>query len=322
MPTIENLNLQNFSQDNVLWEFELAGDAAAAQAVIFLLNAANISDGDYLCLLPAEQTGELKQVNTGGVSGQNVTFSSNLSLAHKNHERVVKLFGNQIRVYRAADVNGTPPPDSSFNPGSPFATVTIDPTYPYTGYTDNNGGVGYWYKFTYYNPTSGKETDISLAEAVRGGGYGHYVSLEDIMVEAGLNDTRRLDRSQVAVRRDEAESEIKGALAAAGYIMPLQTGAGVLYVPTTVRTIARILTAGFVMLQNFGITKPGNSKNGQAKIDEARQMIAKIQLNDVVLLDSTEQMLAKPSLVDGWPDDTTTDDGVNVGPIVTLDKVF
>jgi len=320
MPTIETLTLPNFSAINILEELELGADAAPAQAIAALINSQNASANDYLVLNPARETGEMRQILS--ISGNNVTLSSNLNLQHRNHERVIKLFGNQIRVYRALNIDGTPPADSVFTGNGVLGTVNLDVDQSFSYYTDNAGGSTYWYKFTYYNPTSSLETDISLSEAVRGGGWGHYVSIADIVDEAGLGKVQKLDDTQIAARRAEAESEIKGKLAAAGYLMPLQTQNGAFFTPPLIENIARLLTAGYFLSKNFGITKPGSSKDGKAKADLAMQKLAEIQLNDTVLLDSNEQPMAKTTLLDGWPDDTTMDNGVDVGPMVTMAKRF
>lgn len=320
---IETLNLPNYSQNNILEELELNADAAAGQAIILVINSAGVVDNDYLVLNPGNETSEIKKINTSGVSGQNITFNSNLAILHRNHERVIKLYGNQIRVWRAPNVDGTIPADSAF---AVIGAVNIKPDQPFTTYTDNVGGPDFWYKFTYYNTVTTLETDITLSEATRGGGWGHYVSIEDIRAEAGLNDSRKLDDTQIAARRSEAESEIKGKLAAAGYVMPLQTAAGVYYTPALIENIARILSAGLILMQNFGTTRPNSSKDGKAKVDLARAMLAEIQLNDVVLLDTNDQMLLKPALLDGWPDDSTAtagSDGVTPEPPrATMSKVF
>lgn len=314
MPTIENLSLPNFSDNNIVEESILIGDVLAGVSLIALLNGAGFFANDYLCTNPEEPTGELSQIQA--ISGQNITMFSGYSIMHRSRERVVKLFGNQIKIYKTADVNGLPPADSAFLAGY-LGVVSIDADSPFSYFTDTNGGIGYWYKFTYYNQTSLGETDISLSEPMRGGGFGHYVSLEDIRDEAGLEETRLLDDTQVAARREEAESEVKGKLAAAGYIMPLQTGLGVGYIPALVRTICRILAAGFILSQNFGTTKPDTAKDGAAKQKTAREMLAEIQLNDIVLLDANEKMLAKNYQVAGWPDNTTAfvgTDGITPEP--------
>lgn len=322
MPTtVETLTLPNYLDINILEEFDLSADAAAAQAVFSLLNPSNAAVNDYVALNPGSANGELKKILS--ISGNDITATTALGVLHRNHERVVKLYGSKIRVKRAPDVDGTIPADSAF---TTLATLTIDPDQPFSYYTDSAGGSGFWYKFVYYNDVLDSETELAIMEAVRGGGYGHYVSLADIRAEAGLIETKKLDEAQVAQRRDEAEAEIKGALAAAGYVLPLQTTNNVPYAPPLVRGVARLLAAGLILSQNFGTAKPSSAKDGKTKQDSARNTLKMIQDNKIALLDTNEQVLLKPALVDGWPDETTADvgtDGVNGEPArARMDKVF
>lgn len=324
MPTtIETISLPNFLDPNIQEVLELSADAAPSQAVANVINPNNVNDADYLVLNPGEENGELRKINTSGVTGNAITFTSNLSLQHRNHERILKLTGNKIRVYRAPNVDGTPPSASAF---SLLGTVTIDPDQPFSYYVDNAGGAGFWYLFTYFNDVSSFETDLGLAEPIRGGGYGHYVTLGDLRAEAGLNETRRLDDTQVAQRRVEAESEVKGALAAAGYIMPLQTANGAYFTPAVVIGTVRVLGAGLIVSQNFGVTKPGSAKDGKAKCDSARATLDRITGDKIVLLDSNDQPLLKRNLIDGWPDDTTAtigSDGRTPEPAkASMSKIF
>lgn len=324
MPTtIETLTLPNFADANILEYSELSADAAKDQAVIGLTNPNNIAALDYLVITPGTENGELRQINTGGVTGSAITFSAALTLAHRNHEKVLKLFGNKIRVYRALNVDGYAPADSAF---SVLGFSLIDADQPNSSYTDSLGGADYWYKATYYNDQTGAETGLSKTEAVRGGGYGHYVGLDEICDEAGIDKSNNLDRTKVAQRREEAESEIKGALSSAGYTLPLQTSNAVSYTPPVIVGVARLLSAGLALQRNFGTTKPSSAKDGKAKCDSARDTLERIGKNKVVLLDITGVMLAKASLVDGWPDDTTADvgtDGVHGEPAkATMSKIF
>ena len=102
----ETLSLPNFDSANIAEEFELSAEAAPSQAVITVINPNNALVHEYLCLLPGQETSEIKKIQS--ISGNNITFTSNLSFQHRGHERVVRLFGDQIRVYRAPNVDGRP----------------------------------------------------------------------------------------------------------------------------------------------------------------------------------------------------------------------
>lgn len=315
---VETLSLSNFAENNIVSSYTLAADAAAGQDQVTLLNVDGLSVNDYLVLSQNSDIAELVQVQS--ISGEVITLTANLTVQHRNHEQAQKLFGNQLQVYRAANVDGTVPDDSSFSTyGSP---IDILPIQSATYFTDNSGGDEYWYKYVYYNSSTAKSTDISLAEAIRGGGWGDYCSIQDIREEAGLDRTKNLNVAEIAARRAAAQSKIKGALASAGYTMPLQTGAGVYFVPDHVSDITRRYAAGLVLQRNFGTTNPSSAKDGKSKCDGAMEDIAEIQMRDTMLLDSNEQVLAMTKLVDGWPDATTEDDGSTVGPLVTMSQKF
>src|SRR5581483_4055470 len=128
------------------------------QAVITVINPQGVTDADYLVLAPGEENSEILQINSGGISGLNITFTTNLLLQHRKGERVIKVYGNQVQAWRAVNVDGTIPSDSSFSTlGSP---VNLDVDQPFVQVTDPAGGNGYWYKFAYYNSTTGTGTDI------------------------------------------------------------------------------------------------------------------------------------------------------------------
>lgn len=322
MPTVEELHIPNFLANNIREELVLSADAASGQPTIAVQNTDGVANNDFLVFIPGSETSELLEILS--ISNLNITFTSNLILNHKNHERVIKLFGDQVKVYRAPNVDGTIPADTAFSAlGSP---VAIEPDTPSTLVTDSAGGSDYWYKFVYRNSITSAETDISYSEAIRGGGWGNYCSIESIRNEAGLDKVKQLQNSEIAERRAEAEDEINAALVSAGYMMPLQTQKGAYYTPPLIKNIDRMLSAGYVLLRNFGTTKPGSQSDGGSKVKRAQDLLAEIQLTDKMLLDSTGQVLAKTQLVSGWPDDTTAtigSDGVTPEPpAFTMSKKF
>ena len=307
---VDIIKIPNFADVNQVTIDELASDVASAQATATLLNTNNFANNDYVAFNPGIENGEMLKVQS--ISGQILTMTSNFLQIHRKRERVVKLYGNNINVYTAVNVDGTIPPDTSF---AKLGTIAILPMQPFTIYTNNSGGAGLWYKFTYYNDVSTNETGLDLAVATRGGGYGHYVSIEDIKTECGIKPgEERISDSQIEARRTEAESEIKGKLSSAGYTMPLQTQTGAYYVPPTVENIARLLTAGYILQMDFGLGNPGSTKNGQTKQELAQKMLAELQLTDTILLDTNEQQMAKEALVSGYPDDSTQSGGPDGTP--------
>ncbi len=92
------------------------------------------SDKIYLGPL-ASETSEIATVFS--TAGKNVTFTTDLTNEHRRFESVTKLFGDQIKVYRAANVDGNIPIDASF---SQIGSATdIDPDQTFTIFTDGSG---------------------------------------------------------------------------------------------------------------------------------------------------------------------------------------
>jgi hypothetical protein len=117
-----------------------------------------------------------------------------------------------------------------------------------------------------------------------------------------------------------------GRLAAAGYVIPLQTSNGTLYVPPVVENIARLLAAGYLQIQEYGEVAEGDTKDGKVKIKQANDMLTAIQKQELVLFDVTGHPLTRSLQVSGWPDNTTAiigTDGIHGEPFhVTMSKRF
>jgi hypothetical protein len=298
----EQIQIPNFDSINLVESALLDADADLGQPTVTLLSLQGISASDKIYLGPlAAETSEIATVLS--TAGKNVTFTTNLVNEHRRFESITKLFGDQIKVYRAANVDGTIPSDASFSQiGS---AVDIDPDQTFTLFTDGSGGSGYWYKTTYFNSVTLAETNLAQSFASRGGGYGHLVAVEAVRLEAGLQNATHLDDSLIAERRDQAEDEVLGRLAAAGYVIPLQASNGTLFVPPMVENITRLLAAGYLMIQEYGELAEEDPKSGKSKIKQAYDMLRDIQEQKVILVDVVGVSLAHTSQVSGWPDNTT-----------------
>lgn len=136
-----------------------------------------------------------------------LTLGSALKLAHEDLEPVAAVLGDRIKIYRAANVDGSAPAAASF---SLLATRTIDPDQPSTYYRDADGSSSYWYCYSYFDATSQAETDRS--EPLRGQDFEHYASLTDIRKQAGFENARNLADSRVEEARRQAQSIINSSL--------------------------------------------------------------------------------------------------------------
>jgi hypothetical protein len=219
------------------------------------------------------------------------------------YEKLIKLFGDQIRIFRASNIDGSIPADESF---TELATISIEADQLFTDYLDTTGGSDFWYKFVYRNSANFYTTDLADSIAVRGGDFGHYVSVSEIRNEAGFTNNPDITDQMIADRREDAESEVKGALSVAGYKLPLTNP-----IPSVVKNATKLLAAGYLLLQDYGVTAEGSNKEGQAKIDLAEKILKKIQNREIVLTDIKEASLAKETIIGGWPNDSTKESDID-----------
>ncbi len=307
----EIIRVPNFSSINLKEVTFLNADAAAGQNLVTILNDTTYSAGHKILLgNPSQETSEVGTIQS--LANKVITLSGNLSNRHIRGEMLTLLFGNQIRLYRASNVDGSIPADNAFSYASIVTSIQGDDST--TDLTDPLGGSNYWYKTTYYNSVTGEETDLSQSFPMRGGSYGKLVSVDSVRDEAGLEDNRNLDDGKIAERRDQAEDEVLGRLAAAGYVVPLQSSNGTLYVPPLIENITRLLAAGYLLLQEYGSVEEGNTKDGNAKIKQANAMLDAIQKQEMVLVDVIGTGLFRTAQVSGWPDDTTAIVGTDGTP--------
>lgn len=188
-----------------------------------------------------------------------LALNSALKLDHASSESVWSVVGSHLRIYRAADVDGTVPPDDAF---SVLATREIDADQTSTYYNDPTGSSAYWYRITYYDPDSQAETPLSEAPAFRGDDFGHYCSLPQIRTEAGFTNALNLRDSDIDQQRRAAEREINSALGSR-YTVPFDP------VPGLINTITIQLAAGLLMADAYGSSSP----NVVAKLKDVRAQL-------------------------------------------------
>ena len=295
----ELLNPTNFDEINITERTKVDSDAAAGQKAITVKNIQGIDTDEYIVVgRVGQEQSELQQ--EASVSGSVLTLLANLDFAHKKGEELVVLAGNQIKIYRAPNVDDTPPDDSAF---ASIKTLDIEADQLFTPYTDATGGSDFWYKKTYFNETTSVETDLANSVAQRGGDFGHYVTLVEIRKEAGFQNNFDIDDGKIDDRREDAESEVKGILHSTGYTLPLSDP-----IPKVVRNITRLLAAGYLLLEDYGVEADGTNKEGEKKLNLAEKMLEKIADKKIQLLNQYLETAASQSTsLGGWPDNTTKD---------------
>lgn len=296
MPT--TLRVDNFSSNNIKERTVLDADVAAAATSLVVQNNNNLAAAAFVIV--GDLGREQSEVRTVSAPAGSTTLGVDaLKFAHKRFETLTGLFGSQLKLWRAANVDGSQPADAAFSAlGSP---VDIDVDQMYTDLTDSSGDTNYWYKATFWNPTTSTSTDLGDAVAVRGGGFGHYCSIDAIRKEAGFEGNTNITDAAISDRRNDAEDEINAALGGL-YVVPFTKP-----IPATIRNITRLLTAGYLLQAEYGPVTAGSQSEGDAKIKEANELLTKIQNKRIVLTGATGVNLTNPGAgsVKSWPNSTT-----------------
>lgn len=283
----EVLQLVNFGDANKRELSQLAADITAAAVTFTVVNADGLAVDDFGTIgLPGAEDTEVRR--TTGLTSKTLTVSA-LSNDHKKFEPYQKLFGDKIKVYRAANVDGTQPADASF---SNIATVTIEADQLFTLYTDSTGGSDYWYKQTYYNSVALTETTLASSPATRGGEVNKYCTIEEIRSHAQMVDAQFLTDANISLYRNMAQSQIDGVLVSAKYTLPLT------FVPSVVALINRLIAAGHILLPQY-------RENGLELIAQGEKLLTEILEGRLVLTDISSAQLSATSTITGWPDNTT-----------------
>ena len=321
IPSFPDINLQDVTA--------LTADALAAQAIINVLGVQGMNANDLgLVGQPGSLIGEIHEILS--ITNTAITFTGNLINAHRQTEQFTTLFGDQIKCYRVLNTNNYPPSDTVFaaNPLGGVNPFDIDQDSPITFFTDLSGSNQYWYKFVYYNSVTGAETALSASLPVRGG-PNHYCSIEDVRREAGLLQNSQIQDTQVAVRRDQAESEVDGALLASGYTLPMVDAQGNPFIPPIISNVTRLIAAGYVLLQDYGPVSAGDTKDGDSKLKAGLGIIDEIQKHLIVLVDSNKQEMATNSRIRGAVTDQTSFIGNDIlagrppePPLFTISRIF
>lgn len=301
------IKIDNYGSLNIKETAQLSADAESGQAVLALKSNQGISVNDYAIIgLRGTEPAELKQVlSTSGATG--VTMTANLSAKHYKFDPFVTLFGNKIRLYRADNVDGSQPSDASF---SLLSTADIDPDQLYTAITDADGGDAYWYKFTYYNSTTSDETNLADSICARGGSANTYCSIDDVREDAGIQNNPYITDSSIAAKIRMAQTEIDSALTGI-YTVPFTAPINPL-----IEKIAIMLASGHILMEQYGPVRSLSNANGKNKLAEARELLRKLDVKELVLTDQNgtdTSIQGSAAGVTGWPNATTESADTSVG---------
>lgn len=305
-----NLEIDNFPAINIKDKLILTADVAAGITSLPVVNSEGVSADDFMVLgnLGSEYSEKVQAAHTGFAPDRShVVVAAATAAAHSEFDPMWVLFGNQIKVWRAPNVDGTPPADTAF---ILLTTIDVDYDETSTAYEDAAGSNAYWYKVTYLNSTTNVETDIADSPIlIRGGNYGTYTTISAIRKEAGLWNNEFITDSAIDAARYRAQYEIDGALQGL-YVVPFQPP-----VNPMISALVEKLAAFYLLSTDYGPMASGNSKDADKKMTEYQRLMEKIDSKNYVLTDANGNELA----IDGaggnksWPNDTTETTPVDQG---------
>jgi phage gp36-like protein len=270
----------------------LNADAAAGSGVLLSVESSEgVATNDYIVVgYEGSELAELCQVT--GVTDISITVQT-LKFNHQISEPFVVYRFNKRKFYGATSAAGAYTELSA--DGSPKDISVDDPQGTILEYS---GDTLTYFKATYYNSTTGDETDIADSDATLADESKRYASLWAIRKHAGLAGNPRYSDVRMEVKRKQAENEINSVLAAR-YVLPLAE------VPALISYICELLAAGYIDYEEFG--KDGE---GVKWLGEARALLKAIQKGTQILIgaDGTELANnAKVGTLGGYPDSQDTD---------------
>ncbi len=283
------------SKENTL----VATSAIVGAGDVVVENAQNIVANDFIYLGSAG-TEQVEKQKISSVTAQTLDLVGTLAFAHKRFSLVRAVYGDQIQIYRAANVDGSVPLDASF--ATLDSPIDLDPDQLSTTYIDATGSTEFWYKHVYFNSgTAAEVTSLNAVKAVRGGNYGEYASTEQIRKQAGISKNPYITDGEVALKRLSTQAEIDAALNTL-YTVPFGDD-----VPDLVRQVCILIAAGYILINEYGATASGTSKDGKEMLEEGRELLRNIASGTADLVDISGASLVTTRRVRGWPNNTTKD---------------
>ena len=294
-----SLSAENFAPLNIAELTYMDADAAAGVTTLTVKSVQNFAVNDFIYFGGrGNESTEKRKISAVNTTTNVITLTAATTFLHKRFEEVIKVVGDQVKFYRATNVDGTLPASGSFSAiGS--GIIDIDPDQLYTTFIDPSGSSSYWYTYTYYHSVALTETTLNNTQAKRGADYGHYVTVDSIRDNAGFNKNTNVTDVMIDEKRGEAESEVNGVLVT-HYTLPLAAP-----VSGMVTNITRMLAVGLLLQKRYGDMTEGAFKKGTDLVAEARALLKMISDRKLILTDINNASLLTNQSVTGWPDDTT-----------------
>lgn len=297
------IKVNNFSSTNIKEKTYLPTGPTAGATSLVVESGDNISQNLYVYVGSlGSDASELRVVSS--ISNDTITVPA-LEKNHDDLTEVTVLRFNQIKLYRASNVNGTVPADGSFSLLGSALDLDLDNLQ--TTYIDDIGSSAYWYKFTFYNSAALTETNLADAVAVRGGGYLAYAKLDDIRRRAGLANNKWVTDEVIDEKRQAAQQMINSTLAGM-YTIPFTAPINQLIAECTM-----LLAAGYLLTDSYGPLTSLNTNEGQQMIDRVMNdkktgILDRLNTKDLILTGADGVDTSIPGTgnsFSGWPNSTT-----------------
>lgn len=300
---ITPIRIDNFPDESIKARtlIDNTGGVAAGATSIAVQNSASFAIGDHVLIGPLGSNECEEVVLAAAPPNANTITVPALTFAHNEYEDVVAIKYNQIKVYTAAALStGEIPPVTSF---TLLTTLPITVNQQYTDYVDPAGTSSIWYAWTYYNATGPAETNFNENERVIiGADANTYCTIDDIRKQSGLENNPWITDYEIALERSKSQEEIDSKLYTM-YNVPFESP-----VPYIIQDIAIRLTAGRLLIKDYGTDSTGSSKDGDLLLKDARVDLLDIDEREMVVLDAAGQSLLveeNAAGVSSWPNNTT-----------------
>jgi phage gp36-like protein len=281
---------------------ELTSDASAGSDVsLSVKNNQGFSVDDLILgSKKGYEKSEVCQIKT--ITGNTTIVVHTLKLGHTEGTEIRMVPYDKVKLYSSSTETGT------YTAVGDWVDIDYDNMMTYID--DSSGDDDTWYKAKFRHSISAVESTLSDAFQVTDAGY--YCTISEVLDEAGMIDNRYVDNEFVNRCRRRAQLEVDGSLYGK-YELPLST------IPDIVKEITRLLASGWLLFKEYGAESDGTSKDGMAKVKEARGMLKDIREGKVILLDADKAEMTTAgktySEAESWPDDTTEDADESGGEI-------
>jgi hypothetical protein len=305
----QTLALANYEDVNLIERTQLTAPLAAGVNSLPVDNTNDFETNGFILLGGvSSKNAELLQADTVSAA-DTIPLVAVTRLPHTQDEYVYALYGDQLRIYRALNVDGTPPDDSIFQ-ANLIATVPIDPNDDATIYTDSSGGGNYWYKYTHLDSVTLAETALSSSTPKRP--TVSYCTIDDIRGESGFTYAIYITNKMIDSKRQAAQSEVDSTLSSY-YVVPFTPP-----ISPLLSDICKRLAAGLLLQEKYShVNNPDT--NGTNKLTEARADLQKLihpELSGTPLLDGNGKSIALPNpntSASSWPNTDTVDSDPAIG---------